>query len=190
MNEAFLMKILWNMINKPQDLWCQVLYSKYGRNKDLRTEITSQPYDSPLWKALTCIWEQFQNHIVWQLGNGNSINFWMDKWTPSGSSLLLNATNNIVDITLLIKDVLIVKGQWDLNFLNTHLDPNTVSQIITIPTPMWVDGSDTIGWRGTNTRHFTVQSAYELQQGDVQQIDGDWEKIWAWKGPHRIQTFI
>jgi len=55
MNEAFLMKILWNMINKPDDLWCKVLYSKYGRNKDLRVAITSQPYDSPLWKALAGI---------------------------------------------------------------------------------------------------------------------------------------
>jgi len=55
MNEAFLMKMLWNMINKPDDLWCKVLYSKYGRNKDLRVAITSHPYDSPLWKALAGI---------------------------------------------------------------------------------------------------------------------------------------
>jgi hypothetical protein len=32
MNEAFLMKILWNMINHPDDPWCQVLYDKCGRN--------------------------------------------------------------------------------------------------------------------------------------------------------------
>ncbi|GAU10752.1 hypothetical protein TSUD_425200, partial [Trifolium subterraneum] len=37
MNEAFLMKMLWNLINRPDDLWCKVLYSKYGRNNDLRT---------------------------------------------------------------------------------------------------------------------------------------------------------
>ncbi|CAJ2657953.1 unnamed protein product [Trifolium pratense] len=190
MNEAFLMKILWNLINKPDDLWCQVLYSKYGRNKDLRYEISSQPYDSPLWKALSSIWEQFQNHIVWQLGDGNSINFWMDKWTPNGSPLMINATNNIIDTTLLVKDVLTTEGHWDLNFLHTHLNPNIVSQIMAIPAPIGTDGDDTIGWKGTNTHHFTVKSAYDLQHGNDNHINGDWNKIWAWKGPHRIQTFM
>ncbi|GAU24368.1 hypothetical protein TSUD_390770 [Trifolium subterraneum] len=52
MNEAFLMKILWNLINNPNNLWCRVLHSKYGRNKDLIASISMQPYDSPLWKAL------------------------------------------------------------------------------------------------------------------------------------------
>ncbi|CAJ2630361.1 unnamed protein product [Trifolium pratense] len=190
MNEAFLMKILWNLINKPDDLWCQVLYSKYGRNKDLRYEISSQPYDSPLWKALSSIWEQFQNHIVWQLGDGNSINFWMDKWTPNGSPLMINATNNIIDTTLLVKDVLTTEGHWDLNFLHTHLNPNIVSQIMAIPAPIGTDGDDTIGWKGTNTHHFTIKSAYDLQHGNDNHINGDWNKIWAWKGPHRIQTFM
>ena len=50
MNEAFLMKMLWNMINKHDDLWCKVLYSKYGRNNDLRATITSQPYAPPYGK--------------------------------------------------------------------------------------------------------------------------------------------
>jgi hypothetical protein len=55
MNEAFLMKIFWNMIKNPNDLWCKVLYSKYGRDKDLRVAISAQPYDSPLWRALAGI---------------------------------------------------------------------------------------------------------------------------------------
>ncbi|GAU11643.1 hypothetical protein TSUD_334560 [Trifolium subterraneum] len=67
MNDAFLMKMMWNLITKPNDLWCKVLYSKYGRNNDLRVTINSQSYDSPLWKALSGIWDQFQQNIVWQV---------------------------------------------------------------------------------------------------------------------------
>ncbi|MCH96047.1 ribonuclease H, partial [Trifolium medium] len=52
MNEAFLMKMLWNLIKNPNDLWCKVLYNKYGRNNDLTAGISVQSYDSPLWKAL------------------------------------------------------------------------------------------------------------------------------------------
>jgi len=88
MNEAFLMKMLWNIINKPDDLWCKTLYSKYGRNKDLRVAITSQPYNSPLWRALAGIWDQFKGHTVWQLGDGQKINFWLDNWMPDGRSLM------------------------------------------------------------------------------------------------------
>jgi hypothetical protein len=79
MNEAFLMKIVWSLNNKPNDLWCRVLYSKYRRNNDLKIIITSQPYHSPLWKALTRVWNDFQRNVIWQIGDDNSVNFWLDK---------------------------------------------------------------------------------------------------------------
>jgi len=47
MNEAFLMKILWNLINNPDNLWCRVLRSKYGRGKDVVANISVQPYNHP-----------------------------------------------------------------------------------------------------------------------------------------------
>jgi hypothetical protein len=52
MNDAFLMKMMWNLITKPNDRWCKILHGKYGRNNDLRVTINFQSYDSPLWKAL------------------------------------------------------------------------------------------------------------------------------------------
>jgi hypothetical protein len=103
MNEAFLMKMLWNMINKPDDLWCKVLYNKYGRNNDLRFSISAQPYDSPLWKALVGIWDQFRSHMVWQVGDAQQINFWLDKWMPNGHTLMNFSTQQIIDTTLTVK---------------------------------------------------------------------------------------
>ncbi|PNX61642.1 hypothetical protein L195_g060760, partial [Trifolium pratense] len=47
-----------------------------------------------------------------------------------------------------------------------------------------------IGWGGTNTKHFTIQSAYNIQRGHIHSIEGEWQAIWAWRGPHRIQTFM
>jgi len=124
MNEAFLMKILWNLITNPNDLWCKVLYSKYGRNNDLRVSIKSQPYDSSLWKSLTSIWDQFQQQVVWQLGDGNNINFWLDKWTPSGTSLISITSQSYIDTTLSVRDVVTPSGEWDYNFLSSNL-PST-----------------------------------------------------------------
>ncbi|GAU49093.1 hypothetical protein TSUD_137780 [Trifolium subterraneum] len=180
MNEAFLMKMSWNLINRPDDLWCKVLYSKYGRNNYLRTTITSLSYDSPLWKALTGIWDKFQQNIVWNLGNGNHINFWLDKWTLSGDSLINTTSQPVIDTTLSVRDVLNSTGDWNHNFLNDNLPVNIVNQILAIPAPTDLDGPDTIGWGGTTTRHFTVQSAYKFQKGHYQPLAVEWKALWDW----------
>jgi hypothetical protein len=162
MNIAFLMKILWNMINRADDLWCKVLYNKYGTNKDLRVAINSQTYNSPLWKALADIWD-----------HDKSINFWMDRWAPNSSFLMKAATNEAIDSTLNVKNVLTTKGKWNLNFLKNNLPLNVVNQLVALPKPRDTYGPDIVGWRGTNTHHFTVQSAYELQRENIPQMEAD-----------------
>ncbi|CAJ2652742.1 unnamed protein product [Trifolium pratense] len=190
MNNAFLMKMLWNLINNPDDLWCKVLYGKYGRNDDLRVIIHSQPYDSPLWRALTGIWDQFQQNIVWQLGDGNNINFWLDKWMPGGNSLFSTTNQSFIDTTLSVREVVTPSGDWDYDFLISNLPSNFVFQVLALPAPTDTDGRDSIGWGGTTTRDFTVQSAYVSQSARGQTIEGDWKALWGWKGPYRIQTFM
>ncbi|CAJ2669285.1 unnamed protein product [Trifolium pratense] len=174
----------------PNDLWCKILYSKYGRNTDLRVSMNMQPYDSPLWKALAGIGDQFRCHTVWQVGNGQQINFWLDKWMPNGHSLMNFSTQQTIDTTLTVKDILTNMGEWDINFLTTHLPHTIVNQLVAIPAPKDTDGPDLLGWGGTSTRQFTVQSAYNLQRGNNISIAGNWESLWSWNGPHRIQTFL
>jgi len=54
----------------------------------------------------------------------------------------------------------------------------------------YTNGYDNIGWGGTNTRNFTIQSDYDSQNSRAQSIKGDWKAFWSWKGPHIIQTFM
>jgi hypothetical protein len=100
------------------------------------------------------------------------------------------ATNEAIDSTLNVKNVLTTKGKWNLNFLKNNLPLNVVNQLVALPKPRDTYGPDIVGWRGTNTHHFTVQSAYELQRENIPQMEADWTMIWNWKGPHRIQTFM
>jgi hypothetical protein len=100
------------------------------------------------------------------------------------------ATNEAIDSTLNVKNVLTTKGKWNLNFLKNNLSLNVVNQLVALPKPRDTYGPDIVGWRGTNTHHFTVQSAYELQRENIPQMEADWTMIWNWKGPHRIQTFM
>jgi hypothetical protein len=192
MNEAFLMKIHWNLIHKPYDLWCKVLLSKYGRNNDVSSSCSSQPYDSPLWKALSKVWHNFQRHVVRQIGDGRNTKFWLDKWVPHNVELLPSASSDHIDTTLSVRDVLNQDGYWDVRFLSENLSNDIVSQVIALPAPTDTDGPDTLGWAGTNTHQFTVQSAYTLQHAIAMPLvaEGDWKTLWGWKGPHRIQTFM
>lgn len=52
------------------------------------------------------------------------------------------------------------------------------------------DGSETIGWGGTDTHYFTVQSAYFLRHQNCIIMEGDWKIFGKWNFPRRIQTFI
>jgi hypothetical protein len=137
------------------------LYSKYGRNNDLRITVNSQPYDSPLWKALSDIWEKIQQNIVWQLGDENNINFWLDKWTPSGTSLMYITNRTNIDTTLSVKDVVTPSEDWDYNFITSNLPSTFAFQVLALPASKDTDGPDNTVWEGTNTRNFTIQSVYE-----------------------------
>ncbi|GAU12898.1 hypothetical protein TSUD_73850 [Trifolium subterraneum] len=172
-NKAFLMKMLWNLTTKHDDLWCRVLYSKYERNNDLRDFVTSQPYDSPLWKTLARIWGKFQSHVVKQIGDGSLTNFWLDKWGPNNVSLINFSTNLYVDTTIAVKDMVDHTGNWDFTFLLGNLPSNIVNRIIALPTPHETDGPDTFGWGGTSIHNFYVKSAYDLIA----------ENIAGWKKP-------
>jgi len=110
---------------------------------------------------------------VWQLGDGNNINFWLDKWAPSGTSLISITNQSYIDTTLSVRDVVTPSGEWDYKFLSSNLPSTFVFQVLAIPAPKDTNGRENIGWGGTNTRDFTVQSAYIAQSSRVQPIEGD-----------------
>lgn len=66
-----------------------------------------------------------------------------------------------------MKDVLTVDGSWNIDFLNSHLPIDKANQVLALPAHMDADGLETIGWKNTNTRHFTIQSAYDLHWGKL-----------------------
>jgi hypothetical protein len=173
MNEAFLMKMLWNLTTKPKDLWCRVLYSKYGRNNDLSNSIRAQNYDSPLWKALALSWGEFQRNIVWIIGDGLRTNFWLDKWGSNNFSLITIATQSFINTTFNVKDVTNSYGDWDNNFLFENLPDNIANKVIALPAPAEADGPDTIGWGGTSTCQFSIKRAYNLLTQNQSSVEGD-----------------
>ncbi|KAF2318593.1 hypothetical protein GH714_009221 [Hevea brasiliensis] len=54
LNNAFLLKLAWEISTNPHALWVQVIWSKY------------------------------KNGVCWSLGNGKLARFWLDAWLPDG----------------------------------------------------------------------------------------------------------
>jgi hypothetical protein len=101
MNEDFLIKILWNMINRLDDLGCKVVYSKYSKNTDLQLYIKGQPYDPPLWKTLVDITDNLWSCMVQRVENRQQVKFRLNNWMPDGSSLTDTPT---IDMTFTMKN--------------------------------------------------------------------------------------
>ncbi|PNX87060.1 hypothetical protein L195_g043145 [Trifolium pratense] len=80
--------------------------------------------------------------MVCQVGDGHCTNFWMDRWVPNGSLLMPIATNQLIDSTLMVKDVVTHEGKCDLNFLYNNLPQSIVHQVVALSAPKETDGPD------------------------------------------------
>ena len=71
-NNAFLMKLSWEMVSNSQALWVEILKSKYG-------ECSERAQASCLWKAIQKRKDQVRKSATWMIGMADRLNF---GWTP------------------------------------------------------------------------------------------------------------
>jgi len=67
--------------------------------------------------------------------------------------------------------ILIPDGEQDENFLTKNILLITVHQILDLLEATIIEDHDAIDRRGTNTCHFSIQSAYITQQKDLQPFE-------------------
>ncbi|KAE8666892.1 hypothetical protein F3Y22_tig00112487pilonHSYRG00023 [Hibiscus syriacus] len=78
-NDAFLMKISFNLVTCPNQLWAQVLRTKY-RWKETVPQDIAKPSCTRLWKGISLVWENVRDSLVWSIGNDSSIDFRRGPW--------------------------------------------------------------------------------------------------------------
>ncbi|KAK8608490.1 hypothetical protein V6N13_023912 [Hibiscus sabdariffa] len=78
-NEAFLMKIAFNVIVNKEALWVRFLHSKYKCGTSLLENIRVASR-SRLWKGLSMIWSDVRSYVRIRIGDGISTDFWRDSW--------------------------------------------------------------------------------------------------------------
>ena len=69
------------MANEREVFWKQVISHKYGEEDGgWRSRAVSERYGVGLWKAIRKERIYLSGRLAYQVGNGQRMSFWMDKW--------------------------------------------------------------------------------------------------------------
>lgn len=81
-NIALLAKQFWLTVANPKSFWVQILKGLYFLNKSCLEAVKGA---SPSWVSSSLLEGRklLQNGLRWNVGNGESVQFWNDKWVYS-----------------------------------------------------------------------------------------------------------
>ncbi|KAJ4843273.1 hypothetical protein Tsubulata_009883 [Turnera subulata] len=164
MNQAFLMKLCWNLFHHRDKFWARILYHKYGVSFGLIPTLPHKRSASFLWRAISEVWPRFLNGVLWRIGNGTGISFWFDKWGGCERALAFLVHKEIPSILVgaTVAEMVTASGQWDWAKFQELLPTGSLMKIAAMLTPHEGLGADRIAWAGTTNGEFSVSSAYEL----------------------------
>ena len=77
-NKCLLSKWLFKILNE-QGVWQELIQNKYLRGKTL-SQVSPKPLDSPFWRGVLKVKQEFFVVGSFQIGNGQSTRFWEDTW--------------------------------------------------------------------------------------------------------------
>jgi hypothetical protein len=80
-NKALLGKWMWRFGVEESKFWRRVLVAKYGvTRRGWCTRLVRGSHGCSFWKGIMANWDIFQSYIVFEVGKGNKLRFWHDKW--------------------------------------------------------------------------------------------------------------
>ncbi|KAF7843937.1 hypothetical protein G2W53_000842 [Senna tora] len=93
---------------------------------------------------------------------------------------------------MILRDFIVEEGVWNLRKLETHLLREIVDIIRNMWDPNVILGEDKVRWKYSGDGEFSVSSAYKaISKNDEESSRDDvWKRIWNWRGPQRIKTFL
>lgn len=78
-NRALQMKLLWRIPKVDNNLWVKLVRKRYVKNNNIFS-IEASKSASWQWRNMPSYGFNFKKCLRWQIGDGDSINFWSDNW--------------------------------------------------------------------------------------------------------------
>jgi mannosylglycoprotein endo-beta-mannosidase len=189
-NKCLLSKWLFKLLNE-EGVWQELIQNKYLHSKTL-SQVKAKPNDSPFWKGLLKVKDDFFSKGSFELGNGLDTRFWEDCWL--GDRPLAEQYPSLYRIVQ-HKDVLVanvLQGSHLNIAFRRNLDEykwtrwmHLVGRLIEVNL---TDTKDNFVWNLMTSKEFTVKSMYlDYMTGHTRYLR---KYIWKIKVPLKIRIFM
>ena len=187
-NKALLAKQCWRLWQNPDNFFAKIMEGKsFLGSTILEAHLGARPLY--VWRSIHSSCSLLKAGLIWRVGNGAQICIWKDKWLPQRMTYMIHSSpiglHPQATVSALINED---TRWWDSSLLDSMFSKEEVSIVQSIPVSM-SNQEDRCIWRGTKDGHFTVKSAYHLQQEINAQYKASssftegfndvWRKIWS-----------
>ncbi|XP_074314591.1 uncharacterized protein LOC141649815 [Silene latifolia] len=130
LNDAYSIKLSWNLLLNKNSLASTAIHSKYPTHSSY-----SFLKGSHIWKNVGLGFPLLRDHTIWSIGDGDSICLWTDYWSSLGPLRKiihgpLSATSSKTKLKTIISN-----GTWALDNLDFVLPTDFLNTILVIPLP-------------------------------------------------------
>ena len=172
LNESTNLKLCWDLLNSQED-WAIMIRSKVLRGR----RVISHHIYSSIWSSIKFEFDNIMLNSGWQVGNGNNINFWLDKWCGDTIVSQLNVPSHLhSNLTATVSDF-IVNGQWSfpISVLLSFPEVKHMVEQVTIPIEV---SEDKLLWVKSNNENLSYKEAFLFKYGTSQNMN--WAKtLWS-----------
>ena len=206
-NIALLGKQLWRMITHRDSLMAKIFKSRYFSKSDpLNAQLGSRP--SFAWRSIIEAQALIKQGARAVIGNGESINVWMEPWIESKPAKAIHAVKRLpleshqaAKSTHVVKDLLTPDGRdWNLDLVSLLFTENIQEKILAIR-PGGKETKDNYTWEYSRSGHYSVKSGYWVMAEIINQrhvpqevlqpsLDTIYQQIWKTDVPPKIHHFL
>jgi hypothetical protein len=189
-NKSLLSKWLYKLFNE-EGIWQELLTKKYLHSKTL-SQVSAKPSDSPFWKGLMKVKEEFLSRGSFVVGNGMNTRFWEDIWLGHKSlAEEYPSLYNIVNHKNVTVENVLATNPLNISFRRTLNDNKWVRWTHLLHRLIMVqlnDSEDRFKWNLTASGVFSVKSMYnDLLSGHTVSLK---KHIWKLKVSLKIKIFM
>jgi hypothetical protein len=156
------------------------------------------PYGVGVWKCIRRGWDNFKQHVWFEVGNGSRVLFWQDVWC--GELPLKTVSPALFNIACakeawVEENMDIVNGaiHWNAMFVRPVHDWELEEFLrffkLLYSLQIRYGGVDRICWIPSKRKNFEVKSYYKVKV-NAEPVDGPWKIIWRSKAPPRVVFFV
>jgi hypothetical protein len=198
-NRALLAKKSWRLLKFPESLVARVMKGKYYPEGDfLVAQLGCRP--SFAWRSIFQARGVVEEGMLWRVGNGETVQIWKDKWLPPPLSTLFYSSHHGLEANSKVSALIDRSSRWwNVQLLQDNFSVDEIARICSI-FPNLSQAPNTMYWKGTSHGHFSVRSAYFLEQNRQNESLGEssgareeeefWQELWKIETPAVVKNFL